>query len=107
MQNTTEEKLAQMRALRDAKVMPHLAQYAPVWIVSETPLFNDDTLQFNVVFFHSYYGWVNRRYRFDVFNQVLYHQGQTTISEAQALEITQKKPYLIAETISTVDSYGG
>ncbi|MBI5957364.1 MAG: hypothetical protein HY866_01420 [Chloroflexi bacterium] len=101
------ERIEQMRTLRDAKVKPHLEQYAPVWIVSEVANLNDDSLQFNVVFYHSYYGWVNRRYRFDAFNSVLYHQGQTAMSEQEALDLTQKKPYLGAETINTVDSYGG
>ncbi len=107
MQNA-EERIQRMRELRDAKVIPHLQQYAPVWMVSETPLLNDDAIQFNVVFYHPYYGWVNRRYRFDAFNNVLYHQGQTIISEDEALlNLEEKPPYIAAETINTVDSYGG
>ncbi len=107
MQNA-EERIQRMRELRDAKVIPHLQQYAPVWMVSETPLLNDDAIQFNVVFYHPYYGWVNRRYRFDAFNNVLYHQGQTIISEDEALlNLEEKAPYISAETVNTVDSYGG
>ncbi len=107
MQNA-EERIQRMRELRDAKVIPHLQQYAPVWMVSETPLLNDDAIQFNVVFYHPYYGWVNRRYRFDAFNNVLYHQGQTIISEDEALlNLEEKTPYISAETVNTVDSYGG
>lgn len=107
MQNA-EERIQRMRELRDAKVIPHLQQYAPVWMVSETPLLKDDAIQFNVVFYHPYYGWVNRRYRFDAFNNVLYHQGQTVISEDEALlNLEEKTPYIAAETVNTVDSYGG
>ncbi len=107
MQNA-EERIQRMRELRDAKVIPHLQQYAPVWMVIETPLLNDDAIQFNVVFYHPYYGWVNRRYRFDAFNNVLYHQGQTIISEDEALlNLEEKTPYISAETVNTVDSYGG
>jgi len=103
-----EERIQRMRELRDAKVIPHLQQYAPVWMVSETPLLKDDAIQFNVVFYHPYYGWVNRRYRFDAFNNVLYHQGQTVISEDEALlNLAEKAPYIAAETVNTVDSYGG
>lgn len=105
MANQTPEKINRMRELRDAKARPHLEQYAPVWLIGETV--ENDVLQFNVVFYHPLYHWVNRRYRFDSFNQVLYHQGQTTLSEKEALALTDKKPYLAAETINTVDSYGG
>jgi hypothetical protein len=101
-------KLKQMRQLRDEKVKPHLEQYAPVWLVEDVPVLKDDVLRFNVVFYHPYYGWVNRRYRFDAFNKVLYHQGQTLISEDEALlNLEEKKPYIPAETVNTVDSYGG
>ncbi len=106
--NNLDERIQRMRALRDAKAIPHLQQYAPVWLVSETPLLQHDSLQFNVVFFHPHYGWVNRRYRFDAFNNVLYHQGQTVLSEDEALlNLEERKPYISAETINTVGSYGG
>jgi hypothetical protein len=102
-----KEKLERMREKRDAKVKSHLEQYAPVWLVEEIPAVKDDALLFNVVFYHPYYGWVNRRYRFDAFNNVLYHQGQVKFSETDALALAEKKPYITAETIDTVDSYGG
>jgi hypothetical protein len=103
----TSDKVKLMREKRDAKARAHLEQYAPVWLVDETPIPQDDALQFNVVFYHPRYGWVNRRYRYDAFNDVLYHQGQNLVSEAQALEIEEKKPYIPAETVNTVNSYGG
>ena len=106
--HSDQEKIRQMRELRDAKVKSHLGQYAPVWLVDEVPILNDDALQFNVVFYHPYYKWVNRRYRFDAFNNALYQQGQTSISEDEALfNLEEKKPYIAAETVNTVDSYGG
>jgi hypothetical protein len=107
MPANTSDKVKLIREKRDAKVLLHLEQYAPVWVVDETPFPQDDALQFNVVFYHPRYGWVNRRYRYDAFNDVLYHQGQNLISEAQALEIEEKKPYISAEVINTVNSYGG
>ena len=102
-----QNKLELLREKRDAKVKPHLEQYAPVWLVEETPILKDDAVLFNVIFYHPYYGWVNRRYRFDAFNNVLYHQGQITVSERDALELEEKRPYIAAETVNTVDSYGG
>ena len=100
-------RLDKIRQARDAKARPHLEQYAPVWLVEEIPTLENDALQFNVVFFHPRYGWINRRYRYDAFNDVLYHKGQTTVSEEHALALEQKKPYIEAEMINTVDSYGG
>ncbi len=101
------DRIKHMRQLRDAKVRPHLEQYAPVWIVKETAVPQDDSLLFDVVFNHSRYGWVNRRYRFDAFNQVLYHEGQTLVSEDEALQLQEEKPYISAEAVNTVNSYGG
>ncbi len=101
------ERAKIMRQRRDAKVADHLQQYAPVWLVDEVIMSERDSIRFNVVFYHSYYGWVNRRYRYDAFNNVLYHQGQTLVSEEDALELEDKKPYIEAETINTIDSYGG
>ena len=103
-----QAKIDRMRELRDQKVIPHLQQYAPVWLVSEVPIPQDEACQFNVVFYHPRYGWVDRRYRYDAFNNVLYHQGQTLVSESDALlNLEEKKPYIPAETVNTVDSYGG
>lgn len=100
-------KIDRIRNKRDAKARPHLEQYAPVWIVNEVVLPQDDAIQFNVVFYHPRYGWVNRRYRYDAFNDVLYHKGQNVIGEEEALTLEQRTPYIEADIINTVNSYGG
>ena len=92
---------------RDAKAIPHLSQYAPVWIVDEKVIEEDQALQFNVVFQHNLYGWVNRRYRYDGFNDVLYHKGQTLISEDAALDIQAQTPYIVAQVSDIPNAYGG
>jgi hypothetical protein len=92
---------------RDAKAIPHLEQYAPVWIVDEKLIPADDSIQFNVVFRHSRYGWVNRRYRYDIFNDVLYHLGQKTISEEDAVDIQDSDAYITATVADTPNAYGG
>ena len=97
----------QLHAKRDAKVTVHLQQYAPVWIVDEKVIPNEDAVQFNVVFQHPEYGWVNRRYRYDSFNNVLYYKGQITISEEEALAVQQKEPYIPAGVADIPNSYGG
>jgi hypothetical protein len=92
---------------RDAKAKPHLQQYAPVWIVDQKIIEEDDAVQFNAVFQHPEYGWVSRRYRFDGFNNVLYHKGQTLLSEEQALEIEAGEPYLRVLVTDIPNAYGG
>jgi hypothetical protein len=99
--------LEQVRQQRDEKTIPHLAQYAPVWIIDEKFIEEDDSLQFNVVFQHPLYGWVNRRYRYDGFNAVLYHKGQTLLSEDAALDSTQSEPYVAAQISDIPNAYGG
>ncbi len=104
----TKDKIERMRQLRDQKTIPHLQQYAPVWLVDDFPIPEDEAIRFNVVFYHPRYGWVNRRYRFDAFNNVLYHQGQNIVKESDTLlNLEEKTPYIDAESVNTVDSYGG
>lgn len=92
---------------RDERVHEHLVQYAPIWIVDQKIIPEDEAVQFNVVFQHNLYGWVNRRYRFDGFNNVLYHKGQHSITETEALKVQDKEPYLISTTTDIPNAYGG
>jgi len=96
-----------MKERRARKVISHLQQYAPVWMVEEEVFPNEDALQFNVIFYHAEYGWVTRRYRYDAFNDVLYYKGQVMVSEEKALELDDQPPYISAEAVNTVNSYGG
>ena len=107
MAGKKKDKIKLMRQLRAQKAKPHLQQYAPVWLVDDNPVADDELVFFNVVFNHPRYGWVNRRYRFDAFDNVLYHSGQTTITEEKALEVEEQTPYVPAELINSVSSYGG
>lgn len=102
-----DEKKNIMREKRDAKVRDHLLQYAPVWIVKEDFVIDEDAIMFEVVFLHPQYDWMKRRYRFDSYNNVLYHMGQTPFPEEQAYEIQQNPPYLETTSQNTVNSYGG
>jgi hypothetical protein len=97
----------QLRAERDAKAKPHLQQFAPVWLVDEKVIEKEDALLFNVVFQHNQYGWVNRRYRYDGFNDVLYYRGQVAVSENDAIEIQETEPYIGALVADIPNAYGG
>ncbi len=92
---------------RDDKTRPHLEQYAPVWITEERIIDAEDAVLFNAVFQHPLYGWVSRRYRFDGFNNVLYHKGQTLITEDEALYIQEQEPYLVPALMDIPNAYGG
>ncbi len=96
-----------IRARRDSKVLPHLQQYAPVWLEGEQMLEASDAVLFNVIFRHPAYGWVSRRYRYDSFNDVLYHHGQRTLGESEAMAIQDGEPYLDAVQSDIPNSYGG
>lgn len=98
---------AELLKKRDEKTKPHLEQYAPVWLVSEAVIAEDEAVQFNVVFQHNRYGWVNRRYRYDGFNDVLYHKGQRTLSEEEALEVQENEPYINPVVSNIPNAYGG
>lgn len=92
---------------RDAKAVSHLEQYAPVWIVDEKVIPQDEAIQFNVVFQHPQYGWVNRRYRYDGFNNVLYHKGQILTNEMQLAAIQDRDPYIAVSVNDVPNAYGG
>jgi hypothetical protein len=102
--NMNEQEL---RAKRDAKAQPHLDQYAPLWIIDEKVMLFDEAIQFNVMFEHPEYGWVNRRYRYDGFNDVLYHKGQTLMAENQVLLVQEKEPYIAVMVADIPNAYGG
>jgi hypothetical protein len=92
---------------RDEKARPHLEQYAPVWIVEEKLIPEDEAVQFNVVFQHNMYGWVNRRYKYDGFNNVLYYKGQTVVPEDMVVELEAREPYIAATVTDIPNAYGG
>ncbi len=104
----------QLIAKRDQKVKTHLEQYAPIWIVDETMLMTDEAIQFTVLFLHptaSDQGapaWVERRYRYDAFNDTLYHKGQTRVGEDDAVDMTAGKvPYIDLVSDDMPNAYGG
>lgn len=97
----------ELKSKRDAKSIPHLEQYAPVWIVDEKFMLEEDAVQFNVMFDHPQHGWVSRRYRYDGFNNTLYHKGQTTLDEDEALELSLHEPYIVTTVADIPNAYGG
>ncbi|MBZ0288074.1 MAG: hypothetical protein K8I30_10705 [Anaerolineae bacterium] len=93
---------------RDAATIPHLEQYAPVWLLGEKLIPEDESVLFTVLFQHNLYGWVKRRYQYDGFADVLYYLGETAISEAEAFALqSQHEPYIQAGISDFMNAYGG
>lgn len=92
---------------RDMKARVHLEQYAPVWLTEEHIVEEDDTVVFNVVFQHNLYGWVNRRYRYDAFNDVLYMLGELQLKEGNVMPVIEKEPFLTTTVPDITNAYGG
>lgn len=97
----------ELKEKRDKRAIPHLEQYAPVWITDEVYFLEEEAVQFHAVFFHPVHQWVSRRYRYDGFNNTLYHKGQTLLDEEEALEITLGEPYITPSVADLPNSYGG
>src|SRR5690242_3172613 len=93
---------------RDEEAIPHLEQYAPVWLVDEKIVPDDESVIFNVVFQHNLYGWVRRRYEYDGFANVLYDLGEIMIAEEEALTLqSQHQPYIDLTINDSINAYGG
>lgn len=99
--------VADLRTKRDKKAISHLEQYAPVWIIDEKVFGEDEAIQFNVLLQHGTHGWVSRRYRYDGFNNTLYHKGQTLVTEDDAVDYMEQSPYIEATVTDIPNSYGG
>ena len=89
---STSAHIDEIRRRRDRKVMSVFRGYAPVWLIAERVFVEEDAVLFNLVFQDPTYGWLSRRYRYDEFNDVLYHMGERRVSEAEMLSIQQQAP---------------
>lgn len=98
---------AELYSKRDAKVRAHLQQYAPVWIINQKIVPSDESIQFEVLLQHNLYGWVNRRYVYDGFNDVLYHKGQIPATDELVTEVTANEPYITTLVADIPNAYGG
>jgi hypothetical protein len=90
----------QVRALRDIKINALVQGVAPVWLVKEEFRPREDSLIFDLVFQDPSYGWMNRHYKYDGFNDVLYHLGWRLLSEDETLAIQEQEPCTAGEVAS-------
>ncbi len=100
----TREDIAQKR---DKKVREALSHFAPIWLVSEDYRPREDALIFHLVFEDPSYGWMNRRYKYDGFNDVLYHMGWRILTESEALAVQEMEPYISGDVARHVPNAPG
>ncbi len=72
-------------AQREKKIRGAMAQWAPIWLIDEEYRPREDGVVFSLAYQHPIYGWVKQHYKFDGFNDVLYHMGEARLSEDSAL----------------------
>jgi hypothetical protein len=92
----------QMAAKRDIKVKAAMTNLAPIWLVTDDYRPNEDALLFNLVYDNPVYGWVNERFKYDSYNDVLYHMGERRLGEDEVLTIQEKDPYIPGEVATRV-----
>ena len=79
---------------RDKKVQTTFGNVAPLWLISDEYRRRDNSFLFNVVYYHPVHGWINEHIRYDTFNDVLYHMGETRVSEESVLGLQDRDPYI-------------
>ena len=87
---------------RDAKLRATLIHLAPIWMVHDEYRPREDSMLFNVVMVNPVYGWVNKRFKYDAYNDVLYAMGEKRLTETEALPIQDQEPYLVGEVATQV-----
>ncbi len=97
----------QVTALRDKKIRETLEGLAPIWLINEQFKPREDGLAFNLIYQDPSYGWMSRRFKYDAFNDVLYHMGWRLLSEAETVEIQAKDPYITGEVAQHVPNAPG
>lgn len=87
---------------RDEKIRLAMNGIVPLWLVYDEFRPSEESFFFDLVYLHSIYGWTQQRFRYDAFNDVLYHFGQKQISEAESLQIQDTTPYIDGEMSAAV-----
>ena len=87
---------------RDQKVRPTMQALAPIWMVNDQFHPREEALLFNLIYLHPHHGWISERYKYDAFNDVLYHMGQRRLSEEESLKVQDQEPYILGEVTARV-----
>jgi hypothetical protein len=84
----------EVRELRDNKIRQLLGELAPIWLVKDAFHPREDSVLFALVFQDPSYGWMERHYKYDAFNDILYMMGWRLLSEEEIGKILETEPYV-------------
>lgn len=79
---------------RDHKIKRQMNGIAPLWLQNDVWRPEEESFLFDLVYQHSIYGWIRQRFKYDGFNDVLYHMGQFQITETESLQVQDAAPYI-------------
>ena len=91
-----------INAQREKKIQGAMGQWAPLWLIGDQYRPREDGLVFSLAYQHPSYGWVKHHFKYDGFNDVLYHMGEERLTEDSALAIQEQEPYIAGEVSSRV-----
>ena len=92
----------QMREKRDKKLRAAMMDRVPLWLENDEYRPNEDSLLFNLIYANEVDGWISERFKYDGFNDVLYHMGERLLTEEETLKYQEKEPYLSGEVATYV-----
>ena len=94
--------LQQAQLRRDEKVRTGMGEFAPIWLTDETYRAPEESLLFSLIYAHPTDGLLKERFKYDAFNDVLYHMGSHKLSEAESIVIQEQLPYLDGDVLTQV-----
>jgi hypothetical protein len=81
-------------AQREHKIRSAMGHWAPLWLINDQYRPREESLVFSLAYQHPVYGWVKHHFKYDGFNDVLYHMGEACLNEDSALTIQEQEPFI-------------
>jgi len=101
---TTRENLM---AKRYQKIQAAFTDFAPLWLINDEYHPKVDSFFFNVVYCHPVHGWINQHVRYDTFNDVLYHIGESSVSQEALLLLEENDPFVSGNGTASIPNHPG
>jgi hypothetical protein len=92
----------QAQLKRDQKLRDAMTEFAPVWLTEETFRAAEEALFFYLIYAHPLDGMIKERFKYDAFNDVLYHMGARKLLEAESILVQEQPPYLDGDILTHV-----
>ncbi|MBX3064812.1 MAG: hypothetical protein U0528_12445 [Anaerolineae bacterium] len=94
--------LEQAQLRRQIKIQDSMAEFAPIWLTNDTYNEGEQALVFELIYAHPHDGMIRERFRYDAFNDVLYHKGAQKVTEEEVLAIEDQAPYVDGDVLTRV-----